>query len=475
MEKGEYPMSEALQKVSSKKIQWLITILLTAAIYLIPLTDLYTAQIRSFLMVTVFLILLVVFDLMSIMFVGVALPLGYILFGVAESNVALAGWTNDVSYLIIGAFVFAAILNQSGLLKRISLWVMMKVGGSYHAALFGFLAVGVLITFASYGNDGYLLEVLAYGFCVSLNIHKKPEGIVFMMASGVAAITARILTYYPIQMAPMIAAAQTVEPDFTIGIWDPLKYGLPIFIFIFLYIFVLCKVYKTSNKALGTSADAKKFFVDEYAKLGKITPLEIKAAILMIVITLYMSTSEWHGLNVNFAFMVFPWVCFLPFLKMTDEHTLDFLKDKLGLVFFATGCLAIANVASAIGATDLLAELLTPLLGHMNIVALLFTILALGMAANMLLTPLALVTTLATPIVVICNSLGIDLMAPLLSLFYTVDMLFLPHEVPAYLFIFSFGVMTMKDFIKCHLIKNVMFLAFFGVIIIPWWHFMGIL
>ena len=459
-------MSEALQKVSSKKIQWLITILVTAAIYLIPLTDLYTAQIRAFLMITVFLILLVVFDLMSIMFVGVALPLGYILFGVSTSNVALAGWTNDVSYLIIGAFVFAAILNQSGLLKRISLWVMMKVGGSYHAALFGFLAVGVLITFASYGNDGYLLEVLAYGFCVSLNIHKKPEGIVFMMASGVAAITARILTYYPIQMAPMLAAAQTVEPDFTIGIWDPLKYGLPIFIFIFLYIFVLCKIYKTSNKALGTSDDAKKFFVDEYAKLGKITPLEIKAAVLMIAITLYMSTSEWHGLNVNFAFMVFPWLCFLPCFKMTDEHTLDFLKDKLGLVFFATGCLAIANVASDIGATDLLAELLTPLL---------FTILALGMIANMLLTPLALVTTLVTPIVVICNSLGIDLMAPLLSLFYTVDMLFLPHEVPAYLFIFSFGVMTMKDFIKCHLIKNVMFLIFFGVILIPWWHFMGIL
>lgn len=465
-------MAEKLKTVSTKKIQWLITIFATLTIYMIPLTEAYTAQIRGFLCVTVFLILLIVFDLMSIMFVGVALPLGYIIFQVAPSSVALRGWTNDVSYLIIGAFVFAAILNQSGLLRRIALWTMMKVGGSYHAALFGFLAIGVLITFASYGNDGYLLEVLAYGFCVSLGIDKKAEGIVFLMASGVAAITARILTYYPIQMAPMIAAAQTVDPEFTIGVWEPLKYGAPILIFIFLYMFILCKVYKTSNASLG---DSKQYFSEEYQKLGKITSLEIKSAILMLAITLYMSTNQLHHLNVNYAFMVFPWLCFLPALKMTDEHTLDFLKDKLGLVFFATGCLAIANVGAEVGATALLGEILTPLLKEMSIVQILYSILGIGMIGNMLLTPLALVTTLAMPIVQVCSQLGIALKAPLLSLFYTVDMLFLPHEVPAYLFLFSFGVMTMKDFLKCHLLKNVLFLIFFGVILIPYWMMWGLI
>ncbi len=465
-------MSETVKKVSSKKLQWLITVLLTAAIYVIPLTGAYTAQMRAFLCITVCLILMVVFDLVGIMVVGVALPMSYVVFQVVPSSVALKGWTNDVSYLVIGAFVFAAILDQSGLLRRIALWTMTKVGGSYHAALYGFLAIGILITFASYGNDGYLLEVLAYGFCVSLGIHKKAEGIVFMMASGVAAITARILTYYPIQMAPMIAAAQTVDPNFNIGIWEPLKYGAPILIFIFVYIFILCKVYKTSNDNLG---DSKQFFATEYQKLGKITPLEIKAAILMVAITVYMSTSEFHHFNVNYAFMVFPWLCFLPFFHMTDEHTLDFLKSKLGLVFFATGCLAIANTAAEIGATELLGQILTPLLGKMSIVQILYSILGIGMIGNMLLTPLALVTTLAMPIVQVCTELGFALKAPLLSLFYTVDMLFLPHEVPAYLFIFSFGVMTMKDFIKCHLIKNILFLIFFGVIIIPYWMFMGLL
>ena len=151
------------------------------------------------------------------------------------------------------------------------------------------------------------------------------------------------------------------------------------------------------------------------------------------------------------------------------------MKSKLGLVFFATGCLAIANTAAEIGATELLGQILTPLLGKMSIVQILYSILGIGMIGNMLLTPLALVTTLAMPIVQVCTELGFALKAPLLSLFYTVDMLFLPHEVPAYLFIFSFGVMTMKDFIKCHLIKNILFLIFFGVIIIPYWMFMGLL
>lgn len=41
-------MSETVKKVSSKKLQWLITVLLTAAIYVIPLTGAYTAQMRPF-------------------------------------------------------------------------------------------------------------------------------------------------------------------------------------------------------------------------------------------------------------------------------------------------------------------------------------------------------------------------------------------------------------------------------------------
>ena len=68
-------MSETVKKVSSKKLQWLITVLLTAAIYMIPLAGAYTAQMRAFLCITVCLILMVVFDLVGIMVVGVALPI----------------------------------------------------------------------------------------------------------------------------------------------------------------------------------------------------------------------------------------------------------------------------------------------------------------------------------------------------------------------------------------------------------------
>ena len=68
-------MSETIKEVSSKKVQWLITALLTAAIYMIPLTNAYTSQMRAFLCITVCLILMVVFDLVGIMVVGVALPM----------------------------------------------------------------------------------------------------------------------------------------------------------------------------------------------------------------------------------------------------------------------------------------------------------------------------------------------------------------------------------------------------------------
>ena len=71
--------------------------------------------------------------------------------------------------------------------------------------------------------------------------------------------------------------------------------------------------------------------------------------------------------------------------------------------------------------------------------------------------------------------LGINPMAPLLTMFMGMDQVFLPYEVTSILLVFSYGFISMKDFIKYNLIKTVLYFVFFGLIQIPFWKLLGLI
>lgn len=452
-------------------VYWIIPLVVTLVIILLPTTDTFTVEIRSFCAITVLIILLMAFGKFNTMLLGIALPVLYAVCHVTSYDVAMSAWENTVGYVVIGALLFATVLQQTGVINRITFWAMQKSGGSFTRMLYIFLILGSIISYFTFGNCSKLMPTIAFGFCLALGIEKKKEGVVLMMVSGVCSITARLLAYYPIQMGPMVAAAQQIDPDFSMQMLDPLIYGLPIIPFMLVYVWVLTKMYKTDKSDISGGTD---YFKAEYKKLGPWRKEEKKALIYTAAIVIYLFTVPLHGLDADYAFMIIPWLAFFPLINLADSSTIKQLLPKLDIIFFIVGCLSIGIVGQSLGVTNLLTDILTPVFSKMNDTAVLFGILGVGGAANMLLTPLTLVTSFCTPVVYIADMLHIGFMPALLSLYYTVDFLFLPHEVPAYLYLFGFGVMSMKDFIKLHVIKNILFLIFFGVVMIPWWHLWGI-
>lgn len=452
-------------------LKWSVTILIPVMLYCIPVSEVFTTQIRMFLCVTLFVLLMMVFEFFDTMILGIMLPVLYIVTGVAPASVAFSGWLNTVGYIVIGALLFANVLMETGVLHRLSYWVMMKAGGSYNKMLYAFLILGTIVTYVTFGNCSKLMPTIAFGFCLALGMEHRKEGVILMMISGVCSITCRLLTYYPVQMGPMVAAAQTIDPNFFIQWYQPILYGWPILVFCVGYVWVLTKIYRTKHSDIS---GGKAYFEEEYKKLGKMTTNEKKGVIYAIVIIGYLFTSQWHGFSVDYAFMFLPWLAFVPGIQLAGSETLKKLKNQVGLIFFIVGCLGIGLVAASLNATDLLGQILTPMLANFSGIGVLYCVLALGALGNLLLTPLALITCFSLPVVQIASNLGMDLLAPLLALYYTVDMLFLPHEVPAYLYIYSFGVMSMKQFIGLHVLKNILFLIFFGLILVPYWMLLGI-
>lgn len=125
--------------VSQKKniVLFGITLLFPALIWLIPVSELFTKELHLYFMVTLFVILLMAFEIVPMLVSGMALGTLYFMFNVVDLQTAFLYWTTPMTWMIFGGLIFSAVLEQCGLLSRIAYWIIYKCGGSFNGAVFG--------------------------------------------------------------------------------------------------------------------------------------------------------------------------------------------------------------------------------------------------------------------------------------------------------------------------------------------------
>ena len=111
-------------------IKWFITIIVPIAILLTPVQGGYTKEIRLFLAITVCAVFLMAFETLSTMMISLLLPGAYLLTGLGQAGIVFSGWSTSTPYMLVGAFIFANVLDESGVLKRLTYWCMIKLGGN---------------------------------------------------------------------------------------------------------------------------------------------------------------------------------------------------------------------------------------------------------------------------------------------------------------------------------------------------------
>ena len=126
---------EAILKNKKLVIQWAVTLLAALLVYCIPCGEVFTFTLKKFMCITVFIILVVAFDFFNTAWPAILLPTMYLLFGVAPANVAFGAWSNVTVWMIVGAYVMTAALEECGLLKRIALACIRLCGGSFTGTL----------------------------------------------------------------------------------------------------------------------------------------------------------------------------------------------------------------------------------------------------------------------------------------------------------------------------------------------------
>ena len=450
-------------------IKWGISILLACSMLLIPETELMTQEIKLFLAITIFAIMLVIFDLTDSFVTGIILFMGYSISGITDKATVFSAWSNDVAWMVIGALVFAAILENTGIMTRCAYIIIRKTNGSYTKMLWGIYISALVVAFLTSVTGFPLFAPIIYGVCVGMGYKigsREANGVVFAAMTGAVAPFAWV--YNPINAGVGAAIVNIFDPNLTITWMSYLKIGLPWFFFDLIWMVLITKVFFKSSVSVDTA-----YFENAYAKLGPVTLEQKKAAALTALVVGYLILSSFFGWTTTWAFSLLPWIAFIPGINLGSSQAIR--KTNFSIVIFTVACLAIGNVGTAVGIGELISQTITPMLVGTSYLTYIAGVWLIATVANLLLTPVAVTTALGVPMMQIGVGLGIDPLATLFTMMMNTSNVFLPHENSAYLLYFAFGLFTMKDFLKYNSIRMGLHLIWMMAVIVPYWKIIGLL
>lgn len=457
---------------NAAKIKWAATILISICIYLIPVNEVFTFEMRAFLVATVFSLSLAAFELVPNMLVGLLLPVLYVILGAAPVNTALGIWSGSfMIFMVIGGMIFANILDESGLLQRIVLWAGTKCKGSFAKILYALLIAGLCVMLMTFTNGWMVTLVLCYGVVKALHLENNKEGILIMIVGQIVSTAALNFVYNPVVPALWGNGVKMAVPDFEMAGWATMVYNLPLTIIQFIIVFIFIKLYKPAKTING----GQEYFETEYGKLGKLTVKEKKTVVLVVLLFAYILLQPIHKLDANYGFILIPMLAFLPGMDIaTRKKSLD--NVNLGFIVFIASCMGIGTVGGAVGIGPAISTYVTPLLAGCPKPVFLFLCIIFGIVMNVLMTPSAMQGMFPGPLAALGTGLGIAYPAlPFMAMFFANDMVFFPYENAYLLVMFGFGVMSMKEFMKYNIIKMGITLVLFWVVVLPWWYLLGLI
>lgn len=451
-------------------IKWGISIILTLILIFIPEQGFYTHTIKMFLATTIFFLALTAFEIVPDLFIGILLPTSYIALNIAPIDVIMSPWVGTTMLMIVGAFVISASLEACGLLKRLAFFLMCKVKSNYTALLFTIMFVGILINILTSGRAYLIMPPLCLGLCLSLECIGKNMGVGIATACLLGSCTSHAYTYQPTVWGIIFSMTKNYVSSTEVTPLNIILYGWPLFLISCLILFIVSRWYKPDQE-IGSL----EYFSKELKRLGKITRKEIVNAIVLGILLIYIFTINLHKLDLNLGFAVIPFLLFLPFIDGADNSILK--RINWSMFFLFTGFIAIGTVASALGLGQLLGDVCLNIVGKFgnNVITVFALIFLVVFALNFLMTPTAIFAMISEPMCIVAQTLGYSTIPFLLATNACSEAIIFPYEYIPYLIVFSFGMMSMKDFIKVNLLRSILFFVGFLFILTPYWMLIGLL
>lgn len=422
-----------------------------------------------FFTITVFSLFLMAFEFFEPIVVSIMMPMAWVAVGVTDAAGAMSGFMNTIVPMCAGAYFMANALSESGLLKRIALIVIEKCGGSWLGLLFGIFLAGVVVSIVTFGLSYIILAALCIGIVRSLEL--KPasrESGLICMACMLGVCSSRCFIYAPSTYAIVIQQGQLIDPSFNITPVQAFTHNIPMFIVSCIILVVVNKVWKTD-----ISLQSREYFKSELNKMGKMGKTEKKAVVFLVAFFALLISGPFTGIDANLLFALMPWILLLPGVNVATSKSIHQMNWQN--LFFIASCMAIGTVASSMGLGNLIAKMAEPYMTSAGTIGFFVIIFVITFVLNFLMTPLAIWSLITLPMCEIAMNIGMSIRPVAYALVMSSEAIMLPYEYVPYLIVFSFGMISMSDFIKMNLLKCVLTLVGIICLQIPYWMLIGVL
>ena len=318
-----------------------------------------------------------------------------------------------------------------------------------------------------------LYATLAYGICKELKISPKSDVSSMIMLGGYfSAIGPLYLTGGGNNIIAFETAAKYGGMKVT---WLSyfIQMGIPSIIFTFLLITAMLFIFKKDEPIFEekNKHKTKEYFVNEYKKLGKFSTEEKKVSFILFLIVIGLLTGNIHNIAPGWIFVMGCCACYFPGIDVGQE--MDIKNVKFHMIVFMASAMAIGNVSIATGAGNFAANHLYGLLsgGAFSVTGFVWLF---GVLVNFILTPLAAVAGLTSPLLEAGVKAGQNPLPLLYSFLQGIEQILLPYENATVLFLFGYGLITMKNFFKGFGLRMVLNIIFILAICVPYWMALGL-
>jgi anion transporter len=453
--------------LSLHKIKWICSFIVVLLPFFCSISNIF----QKYLAVTLWAIMMWMFELLPEEIVAIMLPGLYILFDITNYATAFSAWTTSTPWITLGGLMIGGMIVKSGLVLRIAYKSLLLTKGSLKGIVWGIVLTCTIFTplIPSIMAKVALLVPVVIGICKVLKVEAKS-------ATASALMLVVFFALWSPKMAFMTASTDSI---LTAGILEQylgvkitwLAWAKDMFIPGVLWMLVsIPLIYILRPQHLNLN---KEYLEIEYRKLGKITIDEKKTVTLITALLILLIFSSWHKLPEGVLMLGIGCLGFFPGIGLLKSD--DFSKIQFKVVFFLAGAVTIEAVASSIGITESVINFVQPYFEQMNSYELVMSIYIFSILANFLLNPLALIATLMIPIANLCSNLGYSATIGGYSMIMGFNQALFPYEIAPLMLVYGFGYLKLTYLIKVMVFRIVAGIIFMTVVTYPYWLYIGLL
>ncbi|WP_031513076.1 SLC13 family permease [Desulfofalx alkaliphila] len=450
-----------------------------AILTLVPTSETLTAEGRAAMAVMAWATTVWLTAALPLGISGLGIPLLLMLTGAMPAIPdAFRGFTQNVTFLILGCFIFAAIMQTTGLDRRIALGIVSKVKpkvGSVMRGLIGAHLVTAVLVPATNARGAVFLPIVT-----GLNkLFSKDDAdgararkALTMVGVGFASLASGIILMHSHMSNVIVAQTINQALDETViswGTWAWMNWPM-LGILVIMYFWVNWALKTHNIEVPGGIGEVKR----QRDAMGKMTFTEYVVLIGFTVAILLWATEQIHGISMAAVTLAVLLIIFIPGLtnltwKKVQGNTI------WGTWLLLCGSLSLVNAFGQTGVNNWLASYLVgiaPAWGWVGVtlfVCIVVQILRLGIVSNV-----AAVTLMAPIVVALAPMLDLNTVAFTMVVLNVDSYAFiLPISVTACLIAYGTEEFTFMEFVKVGAPLTLMVILYMVIVMVPWYAFCG--